>query len=139
MTAYALDTNALIDLANGRGGAAHLRRALDDAAEHGAEIVTSSWCVVELLYGAQISARPKVQLAAAEGVLVLTRVVEFDEEDGRTVARLRAEMSARGARLPAFDALIAGHALRRGWTLVTHNTRDFARVPGLSITDWSAP
>jgi len=34
--------------------------------------------------------------------------------------------------------LIAAHALSLRWTLVTHNTREFRRVPGLAVEDWTA-
>ena len=37
-----------------------------------------------------------------------------------------------------YDVLIAGQAAARDLTLVTHNTREFARVPGLRIEDWEA-
>jgi tRNA(fMet)-specific endonuclease VapC len=37
-----------------------------------------------------------------------------------------------------YDVLLAGHALALGATLVTHNTREFARVPGLTVEDWQS-
>lgn len=37
-----------------------------------------------------------------------------------------------------YDSLIAAHAHALGATLVTHNTREFQRVPGLKLTDWAA-
>jgi hypothetical protein len=38
----------------------------------------------------------------------------------------------------SYGALIAAQARRRGATLVTANGREFARVPGLMVTDWTA-
>jgi tRNA(fMet)-specific endonuclease VapC len=35
------------------------------------------------------------------------------------------------------DTLIAAHALRAGLTVVTNNTREFKRVPGLRVADWT--
>jgi len=37
-----------------------------------------------------------------------------------------------------YDVLLAGHAIALGATLVSHNTREFMRVPGLAIEDWQS-
>ncbi len=63
-------------------------------------------------------------------------VVEFDAEDAMAAGKLRAELERGGVGIGPFDTLIAGQALRRGYTLVTANTREFSRVPGLLIEDW---
>ena len=47
-------------------------------------------------------------------------------------------LEKRGTPIGNSDTLIAGQALARGMTLVTHNTREFARVPGLQLEDWEA-
>ncbi len=41
-----------------------------------------------------------------------------------------------GMPIGPYDVLIAGQALARDLTLVTHNTREFQRIPGLRIVDW---
>lgn len=46
-------------------------------------------------------------------------------------------LSAAGTPIGAYDTLIAGHALARGLTLVTNNTREFSRVPGLQVENWT--
>lgn len=51
---------------------------------------------------------------------------------------VRADLEARGERIGAYNVLIAGMALARGHTLVTHNVREFSRVRGLPIEDWIA-
>jgi tRNA(fMet)-specific endonuclease VapC len=107
--------------------------------EQGATTVTSAWCCHELLFGAYISARPLIQLAGAEAVLLLAPVTAFEQDDAASAARVRSDLRARGVEMGVFDTLIAGHALRRGWTLVTSNTKHFARVPGLPVVDWSEP
>ena len=54
----------------------------------------------------------------------------------RTYAKLRALFESQGNRLPDFDLLIAATAIAGGYTLVTHNTRHFSRIPGLKVVDW---
>jgi tRNA(fMet)-specific endonuclease VapC len=64
-------------------------------------------------------------------------VVELMREDAREAGRIRAELAADGTPIGPFDVLIAGQALARGLTLVTHNVDELARVDGLRFEDWS--
>ena len=63
-------------------------------------------------------------------------MVAFDTEDARASGRVRAALAASGRPIGAYDVLIAGQALARELTLVTHNTREFGRVEGLRVEDW---
>lgn len=54
----------------------------------------------------------------------------------KTFAKIRASLESQGNRLPDFDLLIAATAIAGGYTLVTHNTRHFSRIPGLKVVDW---
>lgn len=54
----------------------------------------------------------------------------------KTYARLRAELETKGTRLEDMDLFIAATALEKGYTLVTHNTRHYSRIPGLKVEDW---
>ena len=65
------------------------------------------------------------------------QVVPFDEEDARAAGRVRAELAAAGTPIGAYDILIAGQAVRSGATLVTADSREFARVRGLAWEDWT--
>ena len=53
-------------------------------------------------------------------------------------ASLRAALESKGTRLEDMDLMIAATALESGYTLVTHNTRHYARIPGLVLDDWIA-
>lgn len=64
------------------------------------------------------------------------QVLPFDADDARVAAELRVELRRLGRPIGPFDALIAGQALARKLTLITHNTREFSRVEGLTIEDW---
>jgi tRNA(fMet)-specific endonuclease VapC len=63
-------------------------------------------------------------------------VLDFDRENARQAGELRTRLAAAGTPIGAYDVLIAGQALARALTLVTHNTGEFQRVPGLRIEDW---
>ena len=63
-------------------------------------------------------------------------VVDFNGEDARVAAEIRAILTAAGNLIGPYDILIAGQALARDLTLVTHNTREFSRVSGLRVEDW---
>jgi tRNA(fMet)-specific endonuclease VapC len=65
-------------------------------------------------------------------------VVPFDEDATERYGELRAMLERRGAPIGPLDTLIAAHALSLGWSLATHNAREFRRVPGLRIEDWLA-
>jgi tRNA(fMet)-specific endonuclease VapC len=66
-------------------------------------------------------------------------IAEFDEADAVAAASAKAALAAQGRMIGPYDLMIAGQALARGWTLVTSNAREFARVDGLTVEDWRAP
>ena len=65
-------------------------------------------------------------------------VIEFDKEDARQAGEVRAWLAAQGQPIGPYDVLIAGQARARNLTLITHNTNEFGRVPGLRLDDWQA-
>jgi len=100
-------------------------------------IALSSITVLEVEYG--LARRPvlarrlrKVMHALFESVTILP----FDREDAMQAAALRAELKRKGLPVGAYDLLIGATALRRGLTLVTSNTAEFAHVEGLPLEDW---
>lgn len=136
MIEFALDTNVCIDLINGTSlpVRARLKRALAD----GAVVCVSTVVLHELWYGVAKSARrerntERLQMFMAGPLEVLA----FDEADARAAAEVRAELERSGTPIGAYDALIAGQAVRRGLTLVTANAREFDRVDGLMCEDWA--
>jgi tRNA(fMet)-specific endonuclease VapC len=66
-------------------------------------------------------------------------VLEFDEEDARQAGQNRAHLASKGTPIGPYDVLIAGQAMARELTLITHNTSEFQRVPGLKVEDWKGP
>ncbi len=90
----------------------------------------------ELFYGAFYGAQTSRNLQAMEALQL--GWIEFDLEDARASGEIRADLTRKGISIGPYDVLIAGQARARGLILVTHNVREFTRVPGLQIEDWEA-
>lgn len=76
------------------------------------------------------------RLAALATLLRPMQILPFDSECAAHAARIRAELEAAGTPIGPHDTLIAATALRHQATLVTHNVREFSRVPGLLWVNW---
>ena len=136
MTTYLLDTNACIALIN--GNEANVRRRFQRAVARESVILLSSIVAFELWYGVAKSQRKDSNTSRLDaffaGPLEWTL---FDEEDARAAGIIRAELESNGEPIGAYDVLLAGQARRHGATLVTSNTKEFARVSGLKWEDWA--
>jgi tRNA(fMet)-specific endonuclease VapC len=97
----------------------------------------------ELLTWARRAQAPPQRLQAVEDLAKDVTLLEIGEEIGEEIARrfggLRAELLDIGRPTPEMDLWIAATALVHGLTVVTHNARDFAHIPGLPVEDWLAP
>jgi tRNA(fMet)-specific endonuclease VapC len=96
----------------------------------------SAITLAELRFGAAKSAQPHRATSNIRALLGKVAVVPFDEEATQRHGELRVVLEKRGAPIGPLDTLIAAHALSLGWTLATHNTAEFRRVPGLRVVDW---
>jgi tRNA(fMet)-specific endonuclease VapC len=90
----------------------------------------------ELFYGAFKSERADRNVAPVDALRFV--VLDFDREDARQSGQIRALLAGKGSPIGPYHVLIAGQAIARSLTLVTHNTDEFRRVPGLRIEDWQA-
>lgn len=127
---YLLDANAVITLLNKKDSRPAQRARLHKPGDIG----ISSIVAYELFYGAFKSQRSEHNVALVDGLLF--EVLDFDKEDARQAGELRASLAAKGASIGPYDVLIAGQAKARDMVLVTHNTSEFGRVPGLRLEDW---
>ncbi len=93
--------------------------------------------MAELYFGAFLSQAVDRNLARCGRFCDAFDLVPLSRTACEESASIRAELERKGARIGAYDVLIAGIALAEKRTLVTHNIREFARVPGLTIEDWS--
>jgi tRNA(fMet)-specific endonuclease VapC len=126
--AWMLDTNALSELIRNPGGALVQRLA----AQAPDAVCTRIVVACELRFAARRkgSALPTQRV---EQLLATLLVLPFDEPADTHHADIRAALERAGTPIGSHDLFIAAHARSRGLTLVTHNLREFARVPGLKV------
>jgi tRNA(fMet)-specific endonuclease VapC len=93
--------------------------------------------LAELEYGATKSGVTRHR-SRLEALLANVAVEPFRIEDTLSYGRLRAALERSGNVIGTMDTLIAAQALRLGATIVTHNLREFSRVPGLKVEDWQS-
>ena len=126
---FLLDSNAVIALLKGQAAfMARLRQYQPN--DFGIPAIVAH----ELFYGAFKGLRVTDNLARLDALQF--EVLDFDREDARQAGELRALLAAAGTPIGPYDVLIAGQALARDLCLITHNQREFLRVPGLRIEDW---
>lgn len=126
---FLLDTNAIIAIFQGDAVMlGHLRQ------HHPADFGLSAIVAQEMFYGAYKSRRVDANLERIEGLRF--EVVAFDHEDACCAGAIRARLAAAGTPIGPYDSLIAGQAVTRDLTIVTHNTKEFQRVDGLRVEDW---
>jgi tRNA(fMet)-specific endonuclease VapC len=129
--AWMLDTNTLCDLIRNPRGAL-VRRI--SATEPDA-VCTSVVVACELRFGAKRKGSDTLT-DRVEQLLTSLTVLPFDEPADQHYADIRTVLEHAGTPIGNHDLFIAAHARSRGMTLVTHNLREFKRVPGLCVEDW---
>jgi len=128
---YLLDTNACIRLMRGDGNVRHhlSSKAPDDCA-------VSMVTVFELFSGVEKCADPRKEALKVRRLLDAFHLLPFDWDSALHTAKIRGHLEKIGKIIGPYDLQLAGQSLALELILVTHNTREFSRVPGLSIEDW---
>lgn len=133
---YLLDTNVCIHALRKKGNRLVKQRLL---AAPAADVRLCAPVEGELFCGAAGSANPAAEYAQAVAFMARYATLPFDRTAAEEYGRVRADLEARGQVIGHNDMQIAAIAMVHGLTLVTHNTKEFARVPGLRIEDWELP
>ena len=134
---FCLDTNIVISVINLRP--AHIRARLDAELVSGVMIGIPAIVLFEMRYGAAKSDRRARSEAGLEAFLSLAVTPwSFEPEDAAHAGDIRADLESKGTPIGHYDYLIAAQARRRGAALVTLNQREFERVPGLIVVNWTA-
>lgn len=128
---YLLDTNILIYAYRNLGACRQRLDTQDPAQLHICPLTVS-----EIEYGIAKSVRPQALRLFLADVLARYPVQTLSMEAAAQAGQLRASLEQQGRAIGPSDLLIAGIALAHNLTLVTRNTREFERVPGLRVEDW---
>ncbi|MDR3282613.1 MAG: PIN domain-containing protein [Candidatus Methanoplasma sp.] len=104
---------------------------------HPSEIVIPSMVVAELMHGAHKSAKVAQNLEQTRKFLWVFDVAPFNETAACIYGDLRSRLEGEGNAIGPGDLVIAATVMSENGILVTHKTKEFSRVPNLSIEDWT--
>lgn len=102
------------------------------------EVGISSITLAELQYGVVKSRHKKQNRIALEEFVLPLEIAPFDEKAAETYGIIRSQLEKTGKPIGSLDTLIGAHALCLGVTLVANNVREFKRIKGLKVVDWTA-
>ena len=130
---YLLDTCIISGFVNGDSGIlSRLKKARPD------HLSISTLTIMEIEYGLQLNHARAARLAPAiRSLLELIEILPFSEADAKASAAIRASLKKKGNPIGPYDVLLAGCAMSRGLIMVTANVKEFARVDGLLVENWS--
>lgn len=100
------------------------------------DIAISSITVAEFQYGVEKNAASEKNALALEAFLLPLEIAPFDVESALVYGRIRVELERQGKPIGSMDMLIAAQAVAQDFTLITHNLKEFERVPGLRYETW---
>jgi tRNA(fMet)-specific endonuclease VapC len=129
---WMLDTNICIYIIKRKPPEAHQRLAHLPIEQ----IAVSSVTLGELLFGLQKSTVRKKSEHVLRQFLTHVAILPWEEGAAEHYAEIRAHLERQGTPIGHMDLMIAAHARSVGATLVTHNSREFQRVPDLQWEDW---
>ena len=129
---YMLDTNVAIHTIRHRP-----RDVRAKFIAHQGHMCISTISLMELFYGAEKSTQPDRNLRDIEAFASRLTILPYDREAAMHTGSIRAALARVGTPIGPYDQMIAGHARSRGLIVVTANTDEFKRVPGISVEDWT--
>ncbi|MDR1158153.1 MAG: type II toxin-antitoxin system VapC family toxin [Oscillospiraceae bacterium] len=129
---YMLDTNTCIFMLK------HVPHVLSVfESKKNDDVTISSIVLAELEFGVYNSQSYEKNRNALIAFLSVVAVHSFDGTSAAEYGRINTVLRGRGTPIGIMDMLIAAHAKSMRATLVTNNTREFSRVDGLALEDWT--
>lgn len=132
MLRYLLDTNICIDVIKRRP-----QELLETSNGHAGQMAISAITFSELLHGVEKSAAPSRNLAAVEDFTSRLELLPYGPRAALHYGQIRASLERCGTPIGVNDLHIAAHARSEGLTLVSNNLREFQRVEGLLLENWT--
>jgi tRNA(fMet)-specific endonuclease VapC len=133
MAVYMLDTDISSCIMKRSHDAVLKRLQLIPVGDVCISVITKS----ELMFGVEVSPRREKDQAALDIYLRHVEVLDYPDEAALHYAQIRVGLKLRGIMIGANHLLIAAHARCLRLTLVTNNTREFERIAGLNIENWT--
>jgi len=130
---YLLDTNTCINVLR-KAGSPRVKARF--ARHPPADLTLCAPVVEELCTGAERAVNPKLEFSRVDALVRTMICLPYDEVTARVAGRVRYGLERQGKKIGVNDLIIAAIGLVHGLTVVTHNTAEFGRVPGLTIEDW---
>jgi len=131
-----LHTTAVIAILNEKES--RVNRRFESALRNGEQVAVSSVVLHELYFGSSKSQfRKRSTDRIREFVAGAVQTLFFDARDAEEAGDIRATLAQAGTPIGPYDILIAGQARCRNALLITANTREFVRVAGLQVQDWT--
>jgi|SRR5579871_770411 len=131
MTRYLLDTNTCIEIMRANRVAVQKLAAVVPS-----DCAISTVTTYELYTGVERCANPAQERSKVALLLQTVSEIPFDTHAAQEAARVRALLESQGQTIGPYDLLLAGQALALSLVLVTANTREFSRVPHLTLDNW---
>lgn len=130
---YILDTNICIYIIKKKPAQVFARFKLLPLGSVGISSIT----LAELQYGVQKSSQPEKNQLALDQFLIPLEIIDFDTNAALEYGRIRTDLERNGTPIGPLDTLIAAHVKSLELTLVTNNEKEFKRVAGLKIENWT--
>jgi tRNA(fMet)-specific endonuclease VapC len=128
---FVLDTNTLIYFFKGQGQVAGKLLSISPK-----KIGIPTVVIYELEYGIAKSSNPHKRQQQLYEICSLINIIPFNTHAARCAAMIRANLEQQGTPIGHYDLLIAGTTIANRGTLVTHNIKEFCRIPDLQFIDW---
>ena len=101
------------------------------------DICISSVTYAELVHGVEKSKAIEKNRVALALLLANIEIMNFDSLAAESYGKIRADLEKAGTPIEPLDMMIVGHAKALGYTVVTNNTKEFERVKGLKLENWT--
>ena len=101
------------------------------------DVCVSSVTYAEFVHGVEKSAAVERNRLALYVLLANIEILHFDAEAANCYGKIRADFEKKGMPIGTLDMMIAGHAMSKGYTVVTNNVKEFSRVSNLKIENWA--
>ena len=101
------------------------------------DICVSSVTYAELVHGVEKSAAVEKNRLALLMLLAKIEILNFDVDAADCYGKIKADLDKKGTPIDPLDMMIAGHAMSMGYAVVTNNVKEFSRVQGLILENWT--